>query len=319
MAGTPPLRVIGLVSAKTIVISPLLQIGNLAFAISEHPSKLTFGGTQKLATHDLIGGGRVAQTLGDVLKDVTWSGNLWGTQGTFTDQVRSRIRALDQMRASGAEQRLKYLGERYDVVVTEFEGTYYHRYSGEYTITVKPIRDASGRYSKAQIASVDAQTTALTQQAQQQVQALLFGDPTGAAPLTPAVASAAQAVASVSPIAANAGQSTSAGAITTITGAISQAQSYLATAAPLVGSAQVVQASSLVSSLQLILSNVRGGQAPSTISVIGGSLSQLAAQYYGDPTLARALGAANGIIGLVLPPNKRTTLVLPPLQPTKAA
>ncbi len=314
-ASTDPgaLRTIGHAHSTATIVSPYLQIGPLVFFPTEHPTELKIGGVQKIATHDYLGGTRSAQTLGDTLKDVSWSGQLYAVQGGTVDMVRKRVRLGQQLRAAGAELRLKYLDERYDVIITEFDGTYYHRHSGKYDIIVRPIRDVSGRYTKANAASVDALTTQLSQQAQAQVAAIVAADPKAALTQN-AVAQAVSDTANAQPIAKSAGATQNNTAASSINAALSKAQTYLSTAAPLFGNGQVLAASNLVSTLRIISGNLAAGQAPTTISVVGGTLSSIAARYYGDPTLARALAAANGLAALTLPPGRATVLKLPPLQ-----
>ena len=85
------------------------------------------------------------------------------------------------------------------------------------------------------------------------------------------------------------------------------------------GNAHAVQAANLVNSMLNLKANVQRGQSPSTVETVGGSFVTLAAQYYGDPSLAQPLAKANGANSIRLPSNRKSIIVLPPLIATSAA
>jgi hypothetical protein len=122
------------------------------------------------------------------------------------------------------------------------------------------------------------------------------------------------ALAAISPLASSAGSTAASAAAAALDAAISAASAYAANTGTTYGNAQAVSGAALVSTLQVLKANVQRGEAPATLQAYGGSLVTIAAQYYGDPTLAQQLAAANGLSGLQLPPGQLTTIVLPPLQ-----
>ena len=115
-------------TGQTVPTSPVLpsnsvlRLGAVIFEEDEHPSEISFPGTQMLATHQYIGGNRDVQVLGPQPGDVEWTGFLW------EDRLAGRIATLAGYRRDGSEQQIQYLGESYFGIVKEFTPTYYSPY-----------------------------------------------------------------------------------------------------------------------------------------------------------------------------------------------
>jgi len=329
-AAAASLTTIGATSTTTTTVTPYLSLGSVVFGAKEMlraptsdtdtgafstggqtnletPDELKIGVTQKLVTHDLIGGTRVAQSLGYSFKDVTWTGRLFGN-------ILPRARALQQMAANGREQRLKFVDERYDVVVLEFEVTYRHRFYYEYSITVRPIRDVSGRFTKGSSSPANVDQAALAQLTR--AQALLVqmtAANAAAATLQTSLNSAATVLAGVSPIESAIGSNTLNTVIAAIGIAIAAASVYQTSTGNTYGNGHAVATQSYLDTLTVLQANVKRGQSPSTMQVVGGNLVQIASQVYGDPSYADQLRVANGLDGNRLPTDRMTTLSLPAL------
>jgi hypothetical protein len=78
----------------------------------------------------------------------------------------------------------------------------------------------------------------------------------------------------------------------------------------------IVAAQQMLANVQIISKNFQTGQAPLTITVTGGDLFSIAAQYTQDAQNAYAIMSANGLVTPFLPSSIQTTLVIPPYQPT---
>ena len=84
----------------------------------EVPSRITFGGRQRVAIHELPGGGRVIDAMGRDDAPLAWSGTFSGPAAA------ARALQLDLMRAEGLPWVLAWDVFSYLVVVTEFSASY---------------------------------------------------------------------------------------------------------------------------------------------------------------------------------------------------
>lgn len=95
-----------------------LTLGGVAFKNMEVPEKINFGGKQRLAIQNLIGGGRVISTLGLDDGTISFSGIFSGADAV------SRAQQLDVARALGAQLPLVWNGFYYVVVIEQFTAEY---------------------------------------------------------------------------------------------------------------------------------------------------------------------------------------------------
>lgn len=93
----------------------MLTLGPIVFGSFEVPQSITLGGRQRLAVHQLPGGGRVVDAMGADDGELAWSGILSGPEAP------ARARALDRLRRGGAAWPLAWDGWRFTVVVSRFE------------------------------------------------------------------------------------------------------------------------------------------------------------------------------------------------------
>ena len=93
----------------------LLTLGNVALDGFEVPSRVEFGGKQRLAVHTLIGGARVIDVLGRDDAPLRWRGVLSGAG------AGDRARTLDAMRVAGSLQSLTWDAFCYIVVISELK------------------------------------------------------------------------------------------------------------------------------------------------------------------------------------------------------
>jgi hypothetical protein len=95
-----------------------LSLGSVVFRDLEVPEKISFGGRQRVAVQDLLGGGRVVNALGIEEGVIRFSGIFSG------GDAASRARTLDAERASGTAMKLVWGDYFYIVVVAEFAADY---------------------------------------------------------------------------------------------------------------------------------------------------------------------------------------------------
>jgi hypothetical protein len=116
------------------VANPII-LGSFVFDGFEIPEHVPLGGSQRTATHELLGGARVVEALGASERDITWSGRF---QGAFAWQ---RARALDAMRIAGQPLPLIVDTEFRTVLITEFHPNYERAYQVPYSITCLVINN----------------------------------------------------------------------------------------------------------------------------------------------------------------------------------
>jgi hypothetical protein len=95
-----------------------VTLGGVAFQGFEVPQRIEISGGQHLAIHDLIGGGRVVDALGQDAGRIEFSGAFSGSDASIRAQL------LDAATALGAQLPLFWDGFFYTVVIEKFEVDY---------------------------------------------------------------------------------------------------------------------------------------------------------------------------------------------------
>jgi hypothetical protein len=95
-----------------------VSLGLVTLEAFEIPATIAFGGKQRLAVHDLPGGGRVIDVLGGTDTDITFSGIISGS-GADT-----RAQLLDAMRIAGTSLPLSWSAQYFIVIIAEAEFDY---------------------------------------------------------------------------------------------------------------------------------------------------------------------------------------------------
>jgi hypothetical protein len=96
----------------------VLTLAGVAFQDFEIPEKIQFGGGQRLAVNELIGGGRVVNPLGADDGEIIFRGIFSG------DDASARAQLLDAARAIGAAIPLVWGEFFYSVVLAEFAAAF---------------------------------------------------------------------------------------------------------------------------------------------------------------------------------------------------
>lgn len=98
--------------------SVTVTLGDVIFRDFEIPEEIVFGGIQRLAVHQLVGGGRVVDVLGAAGGEISFSGAFSGPD------AERRAQLLDIARGTGAVLPLIWSGFAYTVVVAEFSACF---------------------------------------------------------------------------------------------------------------------------------------------------------------------------------------------------
>ena len=287
-----------------------LTLGDFAFSAMEIPGEIGFGGSQRLAVHELVGGARVIDAMGRSDRPLEWSGLFMGAGAA------DRAQYLDSLRVSGRALGLSWGQFRYTVVVREFSASYQKSYQIPYRIVCEVVEDntspvtAAGRPPVDQAITDDATAAAGLSAS--------IGDPT----LSSAMGSLNSAVVSVSSFAKSA-QSTINGVLQPLAAAQRQVGVLIASvsntvanvstfggvlpgntvsqaAAKLSGQAAAMMQLSSLYQMRHVLGRMAGNlgainSSQKTITTVGGNLLRIAEQQYGDASAWTAIAKANGL------------------------
>lgn len=113
----------------------VIKLGDFAFGHLEVPDKINFGGEQKLAVHELVGGERLVDALGRQDADVAWSGLFLGSAAL------QRARYVDSLRIAGNALSFTYSQFSYQVMIKSFSAEFERYYQIPYHITLQVISD----------------------------------------------------------------------------------------------------------------------------------------------------------------------------------
>lgn len=115
--------------------SVVLSLGDVAFRDMEVPEKISFGGKQRLAVQNIIGGGRIVEALGIDDGEISFSGIFSGSDAA------SRAQLLDTARALGAQLPLVWQGFYYLFVIAQFSAEYRKSNLIPFSITCVVVTD----------------------------------------------------------------------------------------------------------------------------------------------------------------------------------
>ena len=302
----------------------VLTLGNFKFQNYEIPEKISVGGRQKLAIHELVGGIRTIDAMGGFTDAIKWSGLMTGA-----DSV-SRARQLDTMRSIGAPVDLTWSEYKFVVVVREFRADFERVFQIPYEITCEVVKSITDT-PQTGAPNVDVQTRADMKTVSGL--AALINNPT----LTSLTGTLSGAISAVSDF-SKAAQSTLNSVLQPLANVQAQVKSLIASASNTIANVTTLggilpnnpiakQAAALTSqvsamtqlpqlyNLQSVLgrmgSNLSIAQnSGQSITTAGGNLLSLASKLYGDATAWPIIAAANkitdpqvtGIQTLTIPP-----------------
>lgn len=287
-----------------------INLGAFQFANFEIPERISWGGSQRIAIHELVGGQRVLDAMGRSDRALTWSGLFRGPNAT------DRARFLDTMRAQGANQKLTFGQLAYMVKVREFEPEYERFYQIPYRISLEVIADLANPVTALSPPSLDSDI------ATDYSAASSLAVPVGDSMLTSLLATVGTTIAAVRSF-ANASPST----LSSVRQPLAAVSSRIAIlinlggdllarapsfggvqpgAPPGVAAASLAAQSANLSQLNGLLrlnsvvnrmsaNLVAPAIAPKTVTTAGGNLFTISQQQYGDATDWTGIANANGI------------------------
>lgn len=305
-----------------------VRLGDIAFANTEVPEKMPFGGKQSLAVHELVGGVRVVDAMGGFDAPITWSGLFKG------ENALARARALQNMTRTGAPLQLTWSEFTYTVVIESFSADFERFYQIPYSITCTVAKDNAKDAPLAGKVSLDGQVRT------DMGTVSTISSSIGNAPLSGLVSTLSSAVSAVSdfskatqsqlntvllPLAAVQAQTklliasvgNTIANISTVGGILPY--NPIATQAAkltqqVTGFTQMPQLYNLQSVLGRMSTNLNTASTTGqTVSVAGGNLQQIAAQQFGDATAWTLIAKANGLKDPQVTGLK--TLAIPPAPP----
>lgn len=127
------------------------------FQRNQVPEHISYGGVQNHAVHEMLGGGRVIDVMGQQPHDLEWSGWFVGAEA-FT-----RATFLDQLRKAGRPLTCQWHTLTFTVIIASLTLNFERYYHIPYTISLKVADDQQKRVDAvgfSTFASVDDQMTA---------------------------------------------------------------------------------------------------------------------------------------------------------------
>ncbi|MGC8530453.1 MAG: hypothetical protein ACP5M1_00310 [Acidiphilium sp.] len=101
----------------------------------EVPEQIVFGGGQRVAVHELIGGGRVIDSLGAAAEAIMFGGIFSGPDAAL------RMQSLDAARAAGLVLPLSWGDFAYSVIITELSASYQKSWWVPYSLRLAVVED----------------------------------------------------------------------------------------------------------------------------------------------------------------------------------
>ena len=105
-------------AVEDLLAGAAVTIGGVDLSSLEVPASMPWGGDQRLAVHELVGGGRQVDVLGPTEADIEWSGYFTGASSV------GRARRLDALRLAGNQVALTWADFSRQVVIKSFRADY---------------------------------------------------------------------------------------------------------------------------------------------------------------------------------------------------
>jgi hypothetical protein len=287
-----------------------VNLGAFQFALFEIPEKISWGGSQRIAVHELVGGQRQLQAMGRSDRSLIWSGLFMGLNAT------ERARFLDTLRAQGAPQTLTFGQLAYSVLLKEFEPDYERFYQIPYRIECEVIADLANPVTSLAPASIDSDILTDYNAAS------LLAGPIGDSILTALLVTVGTAISAVASF-ANASRSSVSGVqqpmasvqarvavlLASSEGTLGGVSSFGGVQPGVSGSISAASLGAQSSNMTqfnalLQLASVAGrmsanlgsvSTSPNTVTTAGGNMFSIAQQQYGDATAWTGIAKANGL------------------------
>lgn len=288
--------------------------GDFAFAGTEVPARLPFGGEQSLVEHKLPGGARVVDAMGRDDMPLEWHGIFVGAGAL------ARARALDAMRVDGLPLVLTWSEMAYSVVIKSFKADFEQKFQIPYSICCVVVKDRTSSSAGARAGIDDAMQGDMAT-------ATALGAKVGDSTLSGLLGTLGSAISTVSSF-AQAAQSTINGVLAPIAAVTGQVKTLIAATGNTIANVTTLggilpsnpiaqQAAKLTSQVAAMtqlpvlyqLQSVVGRMGVNLVSVssngqqvtsAGSNLYRMATDAYGDPSAWTGIARANGLTDPVL-------------------
>ena len=289
-----------------------VTLGSFAFSRLEVPEEIPFGGSQRLVTHQLVGGGRVIDAMGRDDMSLAWTGLFFGSEAL------ERARYLDSLRVAGKPLALLWSELNYTVLIEDFKCSFQRFYKLPYSISCVVLQDNAAPVASNPASSFDDAINGDFNLANG------FAGQIGDSALTGLMSTLGTAIQGVSTFAGAAKSVINSvaiplSAVITRVGILAASVNNTVASVTTLGgilpntpisqsAAKLLQQSSALTQLPILrnLQAVTGRMAGNlglinsvpnaqVVTVAGGNLYTLASQYYGDPTMWPTIAQANGL------------------------
>ena len=122
---------------------------SFAFARYEIPEHINFGGEQRIVSHEMVGGAKTVDVMGQQNDPIEWSGNFVGSQAV------DRAKYVDGMRKDGKKWTLIWNQFRFEVVIKSFRADFHQFYRVSYRIVFEVIQDLTRPVLSKPLPSLD--------------------------------------------------------------------------------------------------------------------------------------------------------------------
>lgn len=312
----------------------MIRLGSITFSDFAIPDEVTFGGEQRLVVHELVGGTRIIDAMGRSDLPIIWRGLLWGQTAEAT------AKTIDAYRIAGKQLPLAFNGFSYTVVLRNAEFKVLKPWMVEYRISCEVVHEgiAKGAFGldaaifgdwqaandffadlannpivtgmqdlwsqisgyMDQIKSIMAQVEAWQQAALSTVQSIL-------APIRAAQFAVLQMISRANGVIATVG---TVGGIIPGGKRLLQGEQLLTQVGSMTALPTLHGFDNSLSRMGTNIGNASGGASSQQVTVTGGTLYGLAAQYYGDASQWTTIARANKMTDPAIAGTQ--TLTIPP-------
>ncbi|OGB23359.1 MAG: hypothetical protein A3I66_01455 [Burkholderiales bacterium RIFCSPLOWO2_02_FULL_57_36] len=303
-----------------------LFLGDFLFEEQEIPERIPLGGAQALVIHRFPGGAKVVQAMGRDDAPIAWSGLFTGGNSL------ERARYLDLMRVRGKSVRLTFFEFDYNVVIRSFIFTVERFYRVSYTIELEVVQDNTQPQTSFPPVAFNPAV------AEDLATALALGGEIEDDTLSGLLSTMDNAITAVSDFAKTT-QETINGVLAPVSAVMQRVDTMIGTVANTINSvttmggvlpnnpiaqqasglieqvtafsqsSKLYQLRSVASRIQTNLNLIGAGPNVRTVTVGGGTLFDVAAREYGDPSLWSAIAQANKLTETTI--SSITNLIIP--------
>ena len=115
-----------------------MSLGGVSFGAWETPNEVNFGGKHHAVVQEVIGGARVVDAMGPQPSQISWSGRFRGPDAL------ARAMRIDEMRQSGRQVTLAWLGIVRTVVVIDFTAKTEKAWEVPYSVSCEVVSGEGG-------------------------------------------------------------------------------------------------------------------------------------------------------------------------------